>query len=240
MQAMAHFGDAFLRKEALPLKRHLNALDASRLAPEYELHGRQPPRLNEEMTANLGTEEYLQWNIRERRRAATDPASTCMVFITYNTGKPDMVPHNPRECIVSSGWNLISDELITMRVARPDGRELELPVAFLEFQAPTRADLLASQPARRFVMFFFESNGKYCTTREQVRSALGNPFDRYAYYLKFEMCFVNADFNELAGRDASRQAGQQMLQKLMPILWQDHLQDWSAVSQGAAPLSPGE
>ncbi len=66
-------------------------------APEYELHGRQPPPLNDELIANLGTEEYLQWNVVDRTLPPSDPASTCLLFVTYNTGKPDMVPHNPRE-----------------------------------------------------------------------------------------------------------------------------------------------
>ncbi len=84
-------------------------------------------------------------------------------------------------------------------------------------------------------MFFFETNGKFGTTREEVRSALGNPFDKYAYYLKFEMCFVDADFSRLAGREASLAAGEKLLRKMMPSLWQDHLQDWNAISGATSP-----
>ena len=74
------------------------------------------------------------------------------------------------------------------------------------------------------------------TTRTGVRAAVSNLWDRYAYYCKIEISFVNDAMLKRADRAQSVAATEQLLRKLMPVLWDDHFQDWEALKTGAPPV----
>lgn len=236
IQSTAAWLKVYFTKLPVPLIKPFYQLDPGRLGPEYSLHREQPEKLQEDLIENLGTHEYLNWALVDNSKRPEDATYQPRVFVTYYTGKPDMVPHNPRECMVASGFSLVDDKTIDVPVRRPDGSSVNIPVAVLQFEAPNKG---MGGPAQRLtVLFFFEANGSFMTTRNEVRLATQALSDRYSYYAKFEIHFGNDRFNQLATAEDSRAAIGPLLNKLMPVLWQDHFQDWAALKAGKPPTEP--
>jgi len=228
---VAQLANAYLRKLPLPLKRPLHELDPARLAPDYVLRPLQPDPLPDTLLEQLGTREYLNWYLIDQTRPPWDPTRMVHVFITYHTGQPDLVPHNPRECLPASGWDLIDEHQIVVSVPHPNGDIAHIPLAVLEFAPPRGGN------RRLTVLFFFYANGRYATTRTAVRLAVSNLSDRYAYYSKIELSFSDERERRLADREASEQAAKRLLRRLMPVLWEDHYPDWEAVRRGEIPAT---
>lgn len=227
MQSVQRFVQVHFQKQRLELKNPLHALRTSELAPEYELHAIQPPPLDTDVQEALGTSEYINWLLVSRDKDRRDPTHLARLFVSYYTGKPDMVPHEPRECLWASGWKLVEENLEYVEVFRGLEEPVRIPVAVLDFERVDvlGASVLDENAQRLTVLFFFLANGKYVTTRNQVRLALSNLWDRYAYYSKIEVDFIS-DSGAHADRAASLEAIRPLLQKLMPILWADHYPDW--------------
>lgn len=237
MQSVAAALGTYFAKLPLPLKKPLYQLDPAKLGPEYGLHREQPEKMQDDLIENLGTKELLNWNLVDNSKSPSDATYSPRVFITYHTGKPDMVPHNPRECMVAGGFSLVSDSTFKVPVKRPDGSTVEIPIALLIFEAPSRG--ISGGVTRLPVLFFFEANGKFVTQRNEVRVATQNLFDRYSYYTKLEIHFSDEQFRRLPTPEEAQAAIGPLLNKLMPILWTDHLQDWQAVKSGVAPVGQG-
>jgi hypothetical protein len=231
MQALGNALALHFQKQPLPLKKSLYQLDVSKLLPEFELHPKQPPPLDHDTIETLGTEHYHGWNLVNRGLGKTDPARWCNVFVTYHTGKPDMVPHNPKECQQAGGLSLEGEHIVDFTV-EAGGRKLVIPVSLLEFGVPGAP--LGSQ--RRIVAYFFWTNGRFVTERIQVRRAMQNLSDRYAYYTKVEMWFGNPEQRLVADFESTKKAVAVLLGKLMPVLMSDHYQEWDAIRAGAPPI----
>lgn len=240
MQLAAGVSDGYFRKSALPLKRPLDALDQAKLLPEYKPHRVQLPPLEPELIENLGTEEYLQWNLVDQQCDPSDPTALVQLFITYHTGQPELVPHNPEQCRAAAGMSLVGRGGIEVSVPGADGAEQKIPVSVLEFELPRRRGLVAPGGARggqrQFVAYFFYTNGRCVTSRTGVRLAVSNLWDRYAYYSKIEVSFSDHTLREFANREQTVAATRRLLRKLMPILWEDHYQSWEAIKNGTPPV----
>lgn len=221
----------YFSKQAIPLLKPLYLFDISRLGADYESHTQQPPPLSHEMEENLGATDYWQCNFVDRR---PDHAETRVIrlFVTYNTGTPDMVPHNPRECNAASGFVLMDDTNITVEIPYKE-KTVEIPVSVLRF-APPQNDARVETASPMTVLYFFYANGRYETSRLGVRNAVHRLRDRYAYYSKIELSFLT-ERGAWASQEASVEAAREFLGKLMPGLWDDHYQDWGAIQAGAAP-----
>ena len=89
--AIKSFG-IYLKKEPLPLKKSLDLLDESRLSP-YKVVSKSKIE-NEEIVKNLGTEDYIQWNLEDTAAPPESSVRYCLLFIVYY-GLPDFVPHVP-------------------------------------------------------------------------------------------------------------------------------------------------
>ena len=237
MQSLAVALGTYFAKLPLELKKPLYQLDPAKLGPEYGLHREQPEKMQDDLIENLGTKEILNWNLVDNTKSPSDDTYSPRVFITYHTGKPDMVPHNPRECMVAGGFSLVSDSTIQVPVTRPDGSAVDIPIALLIFEAPSRG--ISGGVTRLPVLFFFEANGKFVTERSDVRIATQNLWDRYSYYAKLEIHFSDEQFRRMATPEEAQAAIGPLLNKLMPILWTDHFQDWQAVKTGAAVVGQG-
>ncbi|MBI5866043.1 MAG: hypothetical protein HZB38_16365 [Planctomycetes bacterium] len=241
LQASAAFLGAYFHKDALPLKKQLTALDASELLPRYALAPVQPPPLPHETVDNLGTENYIMLELIDRDAKPSDPTYGINVFLSYFTGKPDMVPHNPEDCMKAGGYDLVNKQYMTIEAPGPSGTPIEIPLAVLDFEPPTgqRAVLSAGlKSSRQTVIFFFCTNGGFATTRSGVRWKVANLFDRYAYYCKIEVSFRN-QAGQHAGHQESIDAAGPLLRAVMPLLWKEHFQDWEAVSRGEPPVVAG-
>ncbi|MBU0638737.1 MAG: hypothetical protein KKB50_07725 [Planctomycetes bacterium] len=240
IEATSRWLGAHFRKLPVPLKKPLAAMNKDRLAPEYGIHVVPPATIDEDTLESLGTHEYLRWNIVDRTREHGDPLCVANVFVTYYTGKPDMVPHVPDECMAAAGFDAVAapttEPIDVPGVGAPDGK---VPLRVLTFRAAQRQRLAeigraSDQSVGPTAMYFFHTNGRYATTRNQVRYILGDLFERYAYYAKIEVSFSDYSFRKNAGREESLAAAGPLLRKLLPILLSDHLQDWETWTADAA------
>lgn len=223
-----------LRKQAIPLRKPLAEADARKLGPEYSLHHRPPPPINHEVLQTLGTEEYLAWKVVDARRPRSDPLSTAHVFVTYYTGKPDMVPHVPEECYVAGGAVRVGKpQDVQLAIAGAAAPQDQVPLRALSFRPKASLRDIGPGDERQTVnvLYCFLTNGRYVTTRDGVRLAQANPFERYSYYAKIELRFTDYDEQRAAGMEGSIAASGPLLGKLLPILLHDHFPDWAAVTQ---------
>lgn len=237
-QVLADQWQVWLRKDPVPLKKPLEALDYRRLEPLYGKHVLLPERLSHEVEESLGTTEYINARFVDRSVDRDDPVSVANVFVSYYTGNPDAVPHVPDECISASGAVLKSEGTAEVRVPKVDAPDDEIGLRVLEFEQPSTSPLAAISGggARFTVMYFFYVNGKYCQTRNEVRNAQYNLTDRYAFYSKIEIRFTDYEGRRSAGREESIQAAERLLRVLLPVLREDHYADWDklkAESQAA-------
>lgn len=223
-------------KGPVPLKRDLNLLSEESLWPEFKLHPRVPRVISEDELQTLGTHDYRTIRMVDRLKAPEDPTSVAEVFITYYTGKPDMVPHVPDECYLAGGFERVGLPYTQeFEVPGAGAEDDQLPVRIIQFRA-RRGQLGQLREDRDFAIFyFFRTNDQYATTRNEVRLALSNPFDKYAYYAKIEIRLMDSTLTRLASVEEGEQALPGVLSKLMPLLLRDH---FTTLEEHAAALDP--
>lgn len=216
----------YTRKEAVPLKKPLHAADWRVLAPRYVLHEYQSPPPSEEILDTLGTREFLQWRLVDAQKPAGDSTRVIDFVATYYTGKPDLVPHVPEECMSAGGYDLVGTpdtaEIRVTGIGAPD----DLVRARVSlFQAPQARDAFGAAVAREptTILYFFHANGTYCTTRNEVRRKLSSPFEKYAYFMKIEIKFSDQTLMRSASPEQAVAALPDFLRAVMPVLLGEHL-----------------
>ncbi len=213
-----------LRKEALPLKQPLQLFDARKLGPDYELDARtfKLETMTEDMVETLGTHDYLQVYIADRRKPLDDPTRLALLFVTYYTGKPDMVPHEPDACWQAAGYDKVGAETVNVRVPGIGAPGDELPVRVVRFRAAQQDQFSAGGGDVATVIYFFHANGHYALTRNDVRETMSNPFQRTAYFMKVEITFTSSGATR-AAQEMSVTALGPLLARVIPVLLNDHL-----------------
>jgi len=208
------------RKLPLPLKNSFDDLDISKLDP-FEFDSSR--KIQKEIEEALGTKNYLQWILTDGSREKSDPFYYISLFITYYTGNPDKVPHDPDTCYAGSGGHVDSRENITLHLPNCAAAGDEVPFRLLDIRLPRQwADF-----EHRVVGYFFAVNGTYRCQRRGVQIVQSKPFDKHAYFSKIEVYFPLAGSAE---RDDVIAAMERFLQVVTPVLVSDHLPDWD--SQG--------
>jgi hypothetical protein len=194
--------------------------------------------MSDEVLETLGTHEFLQVYLTDTRKPASDPTAIAQVFITYYTGKPDLVPHVPDECYLAGGFNPIMKETATVFVPGVGAPQDEIPIRLIVFETSRQRRMMGAEAAIIPVLYFFHTNGQYATTRSEVRFLQSNPFQRHAYYAKVEVTFPQTFALPAAeARAASLAAVGPLLEKVLPVLFADHFD----LSQfGAAPTGGAE
>lgn len=226
MQSLAAILGNYFRKMPVELKKPLALLDMSRLAPHYRRHPTILRPLSEEMLNAVGCQDYLQFLLVSNAADAATPGSTARVFITYFTGQPDMVPHVPDECLVAGGFDTTGARTVQVPVPKNVSANGKLSIRIVSaVPSAQHGDRTEQQAA-----YFFICNNKYATTRNEVRVLQGNLFDRYSYYAKIELLFLNYNLSALADFDQTVEALGPLLGKLMPVLLEDHFADWEALT----------
>jgi len=223
MRMVEAFFQVWLRKEELPLKQSLRLFDAEALGPRY-LRDAAADRIlppSDDLVSNLGTREFFQTVLADGQKPAQDPTRLASVFVSYYTGQPDKVPHTPDRCYVAAGAEPLGTQTVRLRVPGVGAPGAELPVQVVQFRQWQRQS--AADDGVVTVLYFFHTNGRYVTTRGEVRWAmLKDLFQRYAYYAKVEVCFTN-EAGVHAGREASLAALGPLLERLMPVLLRDYI-----------------
>lgn len=226
-------------KFPLPLQKHLEEMEESKLAPYTVMDKRRIP--NRDVLESLGTDEYLQWTLEDPDAPKDSPVRRCSLFITYYTGNPDMVPHVPDECYVGGGNTRLSGDTIRIKLTPilPDPERIpsELP------ESVGAQSILFSQISKGpipiekkfYVNYLFKANGKYAANRTETRALLGSNFtSKYSYFCKVEWWYYGIDnTNDIVypDQDQTLAASQKLLSILLSILETDHWPDWEQANR---------
>jgi len=217
---VASFMDFQQGKAALPLKKPLSAMDVDGLLP-YRVVQRQV--LESVVVDALGTDQYINWVLEDTSVPTADPLRVAHLFVTYDTGGVNLVPHTPDECRLGAGY----------QPAQPHEN--------VEVNVPHLAPDLASIPIRLCtfvktavfnreevsVVYTFHCDGRFVATRSGVRLLINDLTDRYAYFSKVEVSFPQAT------REQSLQGAAKLLDRLLPVLVRDHFPDYAAAESAA-------
>ncbi len=208
----------YLRKEPLPLRKSLDALEEAALAP-YTVVAKLKIQ-NEDVVRSLGTEDYIQWVLEDPCQPSQNPTRRVMLFVTYYR-LPDRVPHVPEECYTGGGYRRLDTEPVAFRIGSPDNPR-DIPGRYLVFESSGGAPLSG---ATRFpVLYLFRVSGEYAGSRDAARMALNrNIFSRQAYFCKVELVFNQAFTAPTRAMAVS--AGERLLTIVLPLLERDHWPD---------------
>ncbi|NLZ03562.1 MAG: exosortase-associated EpsI family protein [Phycisphaerae bacterium] len=208
----------YLRKEPLPLRKSLDALEEAALAP-YTVVAKLKIQ-NEDVVRSLGTEDYIQWVLEDPCQPSQNPTRRVMLFVTYYR-LPDRVPHVPEECYTGGGYRRLDTEPVAFRIGSPDDPR-DIPGRYLVFESSGGAPLSG---APRFpVLYLFRVSGEYAGSRDAARMALNrNIFSRQAYFCKVELVFNQAFTAPTRAMAVS--AGERLLTVVLPLLERDHWPD---------------
>ena len=204
----------YLKKEPLPLKKSLEALDEGKLAP-YEVVAKHTIE-NEDILKSLGTEDYIQWVLEDPREPIDSAVRRVLVFITYYS-LPDRVPHVPEECYTGSGYQRLAAGAADLQVG-----PRTIAGRYLLFNR-TSGDLSAA--LQQFpVVYFFRVNGQYVGSRDDARIALNkNIFSKHSYFCKVELAFSQS--RATATKADAVAASEKLLTVLLPVLEREHWPD---------------
>lgn len=187
MHAAQQRGWLRLVKKPLPIRKKLEDMDRNALAPlSFVGSHKLPPEVVEE----LGTEEYVNWILKE---PSTEPfkGRAINLGITYYTGVVDQVPHVSEECMAQGAFTLDGDETVELKL---ESCGMTIPVRRQTFYPPRDLTMMT------YVYYTFSSNGDFFATRNGVRRRNADLFDTHLYYSKIEISFKarpNADPVEL-------------------------------------------
>jgi len=207
-----------LKKEPLPLKKSLDLLNESDLAP-YKVVSKD--KIEEEIVESLGTEDYIDWILEDTDAAADSAVRKCSLFITYYD-LPDRVPHVPEECYMGSGFQRLARDSLILEIDKAGSKE-NIPARYLVFSS-TKFDHWGK--ITKFpVLYLFNVNEKYANSREDARIALNkNIFGKYSYFTKVEWKFFNTRFGQAIypSKEDAIKASEKLLSVILPILEREH------------------
>jgi hypothetical protein len=217
------------KKEVL-LRKPLKELDVTKLAP-YELVFAGD--IKQEILDNLGTDKYIEWTLRDTSiKELNAPEALVHLFVTYYTNTPAQVVHVPEECYLGNGYSTVGSEVVHVRL--PQSQE-DVSIKVLTFE---RSAFLGRES--RVAMYTFHVNGQFASEGRLVTAIHNSTKSKHGYFSKVEVSFGTAEASPSA--EKSIEAGKRILQKVLPILIQDHWPDWQKVegkdspTGGAAPI----
>lgn len=254
-----------LNKLPLPL-RHGIALSFPDQAGDWELL-HLDPKLPKDVEDTLGTDEYFNRyyvnNARDHYASSIDVVTEknepggrlagwdgvsergalAKVHVAYYTGMLDTIPHVPDKCWLAAGSEMISREVHTIKLDRPDyqddpdhpGMVLANSTGFDEtVRLPTdeiEAVIFSGRDKTGRVttaLYFFLANGKAVASNHKVRFSF-NMKDRYSYYCKVEVMFPG-----VTDPEAVKEHAAELLSDLLPEVMAC-LPDWTEVQSGRYP-----
>lgn len=210
----------WLVKEPIPIKKSLDELDESKLAPFVVKHKIEIP--SNDLLDSLGTEDYLEWVLVDSQAEENDPGSSLLLFITYY-GQADSVPHVPEECYTGGGYRKVSSVPITFELDYPSEKQAgsgqQIPGRYVIFER-ANSDVWSRMDTFP-VLYLFNVNQIYTNTRTGARVILGsNLRAKHSYFSKVELVFNRA--NKPPDKEAAIAICEKLLNILLPVLEQDH------------------
>lgn len=227
-QVLASYRNIKFRKLPLPLKKSLSLLDSKKLAPYAIYHAQE---IKGELLDALGTDQYIQWILKdESRTGPSRPEDYIHLFVTYYTGQPDQVPHVPEVCYMGGGGYHVKQSSIVDIPIPALGAEFTVPVQVLELE---RSSFIGVET--KIVIYTFHANGQFLAHRRSVQQTVGNPYDTYAYFSKLELAFGIQKAQP--SKERAIAAAERFLNKVIPVLVEDHWPDWDQAVRDAESSS---
>ena len=209
-----------LGKQPLPLRVPLARLEERAIAP-YRVIRRHV--LDPVIVETLGTDQYLNWQLEDTSVPANDPLRFASLFVTYDTGGHNLVPHTPDVCRLGGGYE----------PAQPhENIEIDVPslsphVAALPVRVCTFAKTALYDHSQETVVYTFHCNGRFVATRNDVRWRINALANTYAYFSKVEISFPKAT------RAQSIEGARKLYGYVLPILLRNHWPDFNAEEEAA-------
>jgi len=243
-EIVIEWSGAHLKKEPLPLKNPLAMLDDSALAPYVVI--KKHEIANKDVLEQLGTDEYIQWELIDTEADKLSPMRYCSLFITYYTGNLDQVPHVPEECYVGGGSQRVATESVSLDVkglvevlakdvgsepASESGADKRIKARYVVFLRHG-SDIWRTN-SKYGVLYFFNTNGAYAGSRTEARAIMGrNLFGKYSYFSKVEWKFYGGGPAGEVFPDKAEAIGasERLLSVVLPIIEKDHWPDWARVN----------
>jgi hypothetical protein len=211
----------YLQKEAIALKNPFDKLDASKLG-NYSVV-RKSKIENQDIVDELGTTDYLIWELEDTSADEKDSTKYCSLFITYYTGINDRIPHVPEECYFGAG-NRVKEMLDNHLELELNNVKQQFDYRQLVFTAKTE-DIWGTG-AEFSVCYLLRVNGKYAGNRTSARNIMAsNLFGKYSYFSKVEWRFHGK--YSIPEQKEVRQASMKLLEAVLPVLEEDHWPDIS-------------
>lgn len=202
-------------KAAMPLRKPLGELGETQISP-YRVVQRHT--LDAEVVGALGTDQYLNWTLEDPSVEANSPVRYGHLFVTYDTGGENLVPHVPDECRLGAGYQPAqaheNREIVVPRVPR-FGTALPVRVCSFVKTAVFNRDEVS-------VVYTFFCNGEYTANRNGVRLLINDPRNRHSFFSKVEVSFPAANRNQ------NVQAAGKLFDRLLPVLMKEHYPDFAA------------
>lgn len=170
-------------KSGLPIRKPLVDMPVSVLG-HYELLASR--RLSSDILSELGTDEYIEWTLRDKRIADKNDALVNL-FITYYTNVQDQVPHVPEECNPQAGLVPSGDDTIDIRI---DSLDEDISVRRLGFLPKKEIRV------KNIVYYTINVNGAFHSGRQGARLEMADPLDTHLYYSKIEIMFSGRTRND--------------------------------------------
>ena len=203
-------------KAALPLKKPLGALEVEKLLPYLTI---QRQALESTVVEALGTDQYINWVLEDPSVPQTDPLRYAHLFVTYDTGGVNLVPHTPDECRLGAGY----------QAAQPhENIDIDVPMT-IPVRLCTFLKTAVFNREEVSVVYTFHCNGKFVATRNGVRLLINDLSNRHAYFSKVEVSFPRAT------REQSLQGAAKLFERLLPVLVKDHFPDFEAAENRHDP-----
>lgn len=211
-------------KLPLPLRKPLDKLDREALGPYRFVTSQTMPAAVEDA---LGTHEYISWLLNDTSiKDKHNPLRRINLFVTYYTGGRNPVPHTPDQCYLGRGYQPIVKENLKVEMPTIGGL---VPIRALTFEG---SKLLGHEEIT--VVYLFHCNGRFVETRSRVRDLITSYAEKYAYFSKIEVTFGTGVNAPDPSRQDTIEAARKFLDRVLPVLVDEHFPDWEAVQRGAA------
>ena len=154
------------------------------------------------------------------------PESIIHLFVTYYTDTQAQVVHVPDECYLGNGYSPVSSDVV--RVSIPQVQDQPVAVKVLTFE---RSAFLGRESPT--VMYTFHVNGRFAAEAKLVTAIHNDPHCTHGYFSKVEVSFGSTEASP--SPEKSVEAGKRVLQKILPVLVQEHWPDWNELEGKSAP-----
>ncbi len=208
------------KKDPILLRNPLSTLIPETLEP-YRITRRL--LLEAAVLEALGTNDYINWRLEDTSVPASDPLRNVTLFVTYDTGGRNLVPHTPDECFLGAGYEQAQPhENTDVFLPSLGPHNSSIPVRVCTF---ARTAIFNHQPVT--VIYTFGCNGQFAASRTAVRFLINDPRNSYAYFSKVEVQFPGAS------REASIEGARKLFDRVLPVLIRDHWPDFEAAERSA-------